>query len=285
VVVREISEFAGCVAAERLDLPHAAVQISAFRPHLHRLIALPLNQLRSSVNLSADPNLDMLYRYLFLMTAPPRFHSAFTRLPPTAQTIQHVSFDRSGEEQLPEWIAHLPDRPTVYASLGTAYNRTPGVFNTILNGLRDEPINLVLTIGSDQNPADFGPQPPNVHIERYIPQSLLFAHCDLAVTHGGFGTIMTALNHALPMVVMPIAADQPDNAWQCSRIGVAEVVTADQRTPEVIRQAARTVLHDPRYRENAEQVRDEMRALPGPECAIELLEQLAIEKVPIVVDQ
>ena len=34
------------------------------------------------------------------------------------------------------------------------------------------------------------------------------------------------------------------------------------------------MLGDPAYRENAELMRDEIRALPGPDRAVELLEQL-----------
>jgi UDP:flavonoid glycosyltransferase YjiC (YdhE family) len=46
-----------------------------------------------------------------------------------------------------------------------------------------------------------------------------------------------------------------------------------------------TVLADPSYRANAERVRDEIAALPGPEFAVALLERLAAEKQPIYADR
>ena len=76
--------------------------------------------------------------------------------------------------------------------------------------LRDEPINLVLTIGSNADPADLGEQPAHVHIERYVSQSVLMPYCDLVVCHGGFGTVLTALDAGLPLVIIPIEADQPN---------------------------------------------------------------------------
>ncbi len=79
------------------------------------------------------------------------------------------------------------------------------------------------------------------------------------------------------MVVIPLAGgDQVGNAARCATLGVARVVAADQRTPEVIRAAVRDVLGDARYRENAGRLQAEMRALPGPDYAVSLLEQLSV---------
>ena len=166
--------------------------------------------------------------------------------------------------------------------LGTYFGRTPGVFAAILAGLRDEPLNLILTIGRDLDPAAFGPQPASVHIERYIPQSLLLPSCAAVVSHCGSGTLYAALDHGLPLVNIPIAADQPENAARCAELGVGVTVGPDERTPEAIRAAVREVLAAPAYRRNAERVRDEMAALPGPEHAVVLLERLATEGRPIV---
>ena len=176
----------------------------------------------------------------------------------------------------------MPARPTVYASLGTIFNHSPGLLAAILAGLRDEPLTLILTVGRNQDPADFGPQPGNVRIERYVPQTLLLPYCDLVVTHGGFNTVQAALGQGLPLVVVPLGADQPANAAACAAMGVGRVVPPEERTPEAIRDAVRAVLGDPAYRATAERVRGEMAALPGPEYAVALLERLARDKQPLV---
>jgi UDP:flavonoid glycosyltransferase YjiC (YdhE family) len=102
------------------------------------------------------------------------------------------------------------------------------------------------------------------------------------VTHGGHNTVLAAIAHGLPLVVIPIAADQPENAQRCAELGLGRVVGPDERTPDAIRQAAREVLRDPRYRENAARLRREMEAQPGPERGVELLERLAAERAPLV---
>ena len=281
VLIREDSEFAGCVAAEARALPHAAVQISAWRPWLLPLVAEPLGRLREDVGLPPDPDLAMLHRHLLVVTAPPGFYAdPAAPLPATARSVRHVAFDRSGDEAMPAWAAALPDRPVVYATMGTVFNKVPGVLEAVLAGLREEPVTLVVTTGRDQDPAAFGPQPPNVRVERYVPQSLLFPLCDAVVAHGGTGTVLAALALGLPMVLVPIAADQPDNARRCEQLGVARVVPPDRRTPETFRDAVRAVLGDPGYQRNAGRLREEMARLPGPERAVGWLERLAAGERP-----
>jgi MGT family glycosyltransferase len=215
-------------------------------------------------------------RNLWLYQIPPSFIEPSRPVPSTAQAMRYVPFDHGPEPSAPPaWMEQLGTRPNVYATLGTAYNDAPGVLAAIVAALRDEPINLILTIGPDQDPATFGHQPPHVRIERYLPQSLFIPHCDLVICHGGFGTMLTALRQGLPLVIMPIAADQPENARRCVELEVAEGIVPEHRTPETIREAARTVLADARYRRNAVRLRDEMDAAPPLQHTAALLQHLA----------
>jgi UDP:flavonoid glycosyltransferase YjiC (YdhE family) len=282
LVVRETAEFAGGLAAEALDIPHAAVSIGASgEPTTLGLVAAPLDALRAAHGLAPDPGLAMLYRYLRLCPFPPGFQDPARPVAPTTQYLRPLLADHSGPEGLPAWVGALPDRPVVYVGLGTVFNE-PAIFRACLAGLRDEALTLVVTVGRDQDPADYGPQPDNVHLARYIPLSLLLAHCDLVVTNGGSGTLTAALAHGLPLVVVPLNADQPGNAARCAALGLGRVVPPAELTPEAARRAVLAVLADPRYRANAARLRDEIAALPGPERGAALLERLAAERQPIV---
>jgi MGT family glycosyltransferase len=145
----------------------------------------------------------------------------------------------------------------------------------IVTALREEPVNLILTIGRDRDPAEFGQQPANVHIERYIPQSLVLDACDLVVSHAGSGTMLAALDRGLPLVNIPVAFDQPSNALRCATSGVGLTVNPGERTPHAIRTAVRTVLADPSYRRNAQTLQASIQEMPGPEFTVRLLERLA----------
>jgi UDP:flavonoid glycosyltransferase YjiC (YdhE family) len=279
-------EIAGCVAADSLGIPHAALQVAAYRPALHTAIAPNLDRLRAAAGLPPAPPVETLHRYLLLCPVPASYHDPANPLPPTAHHVRHVGFNTSAEERLPAWVEQLPRGvPTVYATLGTVHNNETHIMQAILDGLRGEPLNLVATTGRNIEPAIFGEQPGNVHIERYIPQSLLLPHCDLVINHGGSGTVRDAISHGLPMVIVPVAADQHVNASRCADLQVARVVPSDNRTPEAIREAAHEVLDNPIYRRNAERLRDEMDALPGPAHVVGLLERLARERAPLYSEQ
>jgi MGT family glycosyltransferase len=286
LIVRDGGEFGGCVAAEALGLPHASVRTGALSGSytLRRRYRTVLAPLRERAGLAPDPDDAMAFRYLHLAAEPPGFAPPGEGHAPTTHFLRPENFE-SGDGALPPWVAGLPDRPTVYATLGTVHNAQPhgrATFSAILEAVRDEPWNVILTVGRDNDPAAFGPQPEHVHIARYIRQSQLLPHCDLVVNQGGFSTLTGALNAGLPLVVIPLGADQPLNAACCTALGVGRVIEPGAQTAESIRAAVRAVLADPTFRRNAERVRDETAALPGPEYAVALLERLALERQPIM---
>lgn len=286
VIVWESCAFAGAIVAEALGMPHAGVEAGILFDFqtFGAQVSEQLDRNRQSVGLPLDPDLAMLSRYLDLTWTPPRFQDPAVPLPPTLHALRAIPFDRSGDETLPDWVAQLPERPTVYATLGTEMNHLPGIFpgllQTFIAGLRDEPLNLIVTVGRDMEPAALGPLPPNVHAERYIPQSLLLPHCDLVVTHGGHNTILAAISCGLPVVVTPITADQPENAQRCVTLELGRAIALPELTPDTVREAVRAVLHDPTYRTNVQSLRAEMEALPDVEHGVRLLEHLAATKTP-----
>ena len=283
LIVRKGMEYGGCLAAERLGLPHASVAGNAYAaldsPDVHyfpgnrRMVAEPMARHREELGLPPDPETLMPFRHLHLCFTPPAWDGASAPRPPNIRFLRHTSTVSAGA-RLPDWVERLPDRPTVLASLGTVFNKTPGVLEAIVAALAKEPVNLIVAIGRDQEPGRFGPQPDHVRLEPYVAQPLVLARCDAFVTHGGFNSVKESLGAGVPMVVVPITADQPYSAERCADLGVARSIGADDRTPGTIRDAVRRVLGEPSYRAKARAFRAEMMALPGPDKMVELLEAL-----------
>jgi UDP:flavonoid glycosyltransferase YjiC (YdhE family) len=284
VIVCDEIDFGAMIAAENLGLPHVSVLVIAAGSFVRsEVVGEALNEVRAEYNLPSDPDLAMLSHYLVLSPVPPSYRDPRFPLPLTGHSIRPFMLNAPQNEPTPEWILNLPDKPTVYFTLGTVFNRESGdLFSRVLDGLRDLSINLIVTVGKHIDPAEFGTQPANVRIERFIPQLLLLPHCDLVVSHGGSGSIIGVLAHGLPSVLIPMGADQPLNAARYQALGAAEILDPVTATPELIRKTVLTVLENPSYRAAAERLRDEIAALPPSEHALKLLERLASEKKPII---
>ena len=280
LIVWEETDFAAPVVAEHLDLPHAAVTVIAAGTFVRTgLVAEPLNELRAEYGLTPDPELVMLRRHLVLSPIPPGFRDPVAPLPTTAYEFRPFSVEPSSRESSPPWSVGLPGAKTVYFTLGTVFNMESGdLFSRILSGLRELPVNLVVTVGRDLDPLELGQQPANVHIERFIPQSVVLPHCDLVVSHGGSGSVVGALAHGLPMLLAPMGADQPSNAGRCEALGLGRVLDVITATPAEVRDAAALLLADPTYRSAADRIREKFVALPGPESTVPLLERLATDR-------
>jgi UDP:flavonoid glycosyltransferase YjiC (YdhE family) len=269
-------DFGAMVAAERLGLPYATVLVIAAGSFVRKeVVGEALNALRAEHGLPPDPDLTMLSRYLALSPFPPSYRDPAFPLPATAHPIRPLTLGAAPNDAVPPWKVHLNGAPTVYFTLGTVFNVESGdLFERVLAGLRDLPLNVIATVGREIDPAAFGSQPANIQIAQYIPQSAVLPHCAAVVSHGGSGSTIGALAHGLPMVLIPMGADQPYNAARCAELGAARLLDAVEATPESVRAAVATVLADSSYRRAAERVRDEIAALPDPAHALMLLERL-----------
>jgi MGT family glycosyltransferase len=178
---------------------------------------------------------------------------------------------------------NLPPNPVVHAALGAAPNRpdTVAILKTIINGLADQPLTLILASGRDQDPESLGPLPVNVRVARYIPHSQLLPRCDAIITHAGAGTLIASVAAGLPMVLIPQSGDQPDNAACAAAAGVGCVIAPADLTAETIREATLEVLDNPSYRHSVEALRREIDALPPISRAVALIEKVGREKAPV----
>jgi MGT family glycosyltransferase len=190
-------------------------------------------------------------------------------------------FDLSGDERLPDWLNTLPKQPTVYATLGTTFNQSPDTFQAILTALSTEAMNVIITVGRSMKLGQFQPYPDNVKIEQYIPQTLILPHCEAIIFHGGYNSLLAALWHGLPMVVMPLeGGDQFPTAERCAELGIGILVEGQPPEPEAIRSAVKAVLTQPTYRSRVQQLQREIKALPSLAEAVERLEILARTREP-----
>lgn len=180
----------------------------------------------------------------------------------------------------PAWLAPWEPAPSeganlplVLVSLSTTYQQQGDVVRRVVAALADLPVRGLVTLG----PALDGkalPLPPNVRAEPYAPHVLVCPHADLVITHGGHGTVITALNAGVPLVCLPMGRDQADNAARVVWRG-AGVRCSSKAGVTTLRQAVQQVLGQPRFRESARRIATGIARDGGPAQAIAELEGLA----------
>lgn len=276
LVVSDVTDFAGPVAAASAGIPHAAHSLGpAFPLDLHRLageLAAPLWQEHGLV----PQPLGGMFTTAYLDISPPSLQAAdLAEVAGALHPLRPVPFDAVAGETLPGWVDELAPQPTVYVTLGTLDNDAPDVFRAVLHGLREEPLNVIVTVGPNGDPEELGTQPANVRVERYVPQSLLLPRCDVVVAHGGSGTTLAALARGLPLLLLPQGANQFSNAERCAGLGVGIRLLPGEVAPGAVHGAVRALLDQPHYRERAGDVAGEIERMPAPHAVVPLLEALA----------
>ncbi|MFL6246059.1 MAG: glycosyltransferase [Thermoanaerobaculia bacterium] len=277
VVIRDQMEFGSWLVAEKTGIPHVSYGYGLGFQEPDQIVLRPiLARLRGELGLAPDPMLDTIFRHLRLEFAPRSYLGGPASGDAVRRHVRHHPIDGGDETPVPDWIGGLGSRPVVVATLGTNYNRTPGVFETIIEALAGEPLDLVVTIGRNRDPRELGAPPANVRIEQYVPLSQLLPHADVTICHAGFNTIFTAVAAGTPLVLIPIDSDQPAGALRCRDLGLGPMLNRRQLTPALVRDAVRSVLHESRYGDAVAAFRREMEALPGTAETASLLESLAV---------
>jgi UDP:flavonoid glycosyltransferase YjiC (YdhE family) len=272
LLIYETFELAGPIAAAVSSIPSVHHTLSPLpTSDSFRLAGVSAAPLWRGQGLEPAP-LGGLQSDLCVDICPPSLRNPGAATIDRVEALRPVAVAAVGDEELPPSVRSLRDQPTVHATLGTsATNADQAVLATVIEGLRDEALNIVVTVGPDRDPAALGGQPSNVIVERYLPHALLLPMCALVVSHGGAGTMLAALSHGLPLLTVPQGADQYVNAEACSRRGVGRTVVTGDLTAARVGTEVRTLLGDPGYRTRAQEVQAEIAAMPAPEDIVRTL--------------
>lgn len=264
VVVYDSGDLAAPIAAAALGVPSVNHSFGAMIPAAALAAAArAVEPLSRAYGVEPDPNAGA-YRGLYVDLAPESF--AWER--PQGLTIR-LGPVPGAVGDAPDWLDEL-EPPFVYATLGTVWNR-PEVFRVLLAGL--DRISALVTTGRDVSPEELGPAPPRVRLERYVAQAHVLSRAAAVLCHGGSGTTLGALAHGLPLVLVPQAADQFDNAARAEKAGAAVVLRPGEVTAEAVGVAIRRVLEEPELAVAARTIAAEIAAMETPEEVAEAVEE------------
>ncbi|XP_072477064.1 UDP-glucuronosyltransferase 2A3-like isoform X14 [Notamacropus eugenii] len=153
-------------------------------------------------------------------------------------------------EEMEKFVQSSGEHGIVVFSLGSMVkNLTEEKSNLIAAALAQIP-QKVLWRYQGKKPDTLG---PNTRTYDWIPQNDLLGHpkTKAFITHGGTNGIYEAIYHGVPMIGVPMFADQPDNIAHMKAKGAAVEVDFHTMTTADMLNALKTVINNPSYKENA----------------------------------
>ncbi|MBC8076975.1 MAG: glycosyl transferase, UDP-glucuronosyltransferase, partial [Chloroflexales bacterium] len=244
--------------------------------------ALDLPPLRGNV-------LDSMSPFLYLHSSTPTFEYPRSDLPPQVHFIGPLLPPPPPDFAPPAWWPELhAGKPVVLVTQGTVATDDSDLIVPTLRALADEDVLVVATassaiaaqLGNDLPPprvhigivphyggvllhanlitlvdAPAPPQrgvlPANARLEPFIPFGQIMPHVDVMITNGGYGGVQFALAHGVPLVVAGATEEKPEIAARVAWSDAGINLKAKSPTTAQIRTAVRSILADPRYRQNA----------------------------------
>jgi glycosyltransferase (activator-dependent family) len=189
--------------------------------------------------------------------------------------LQYIPY--GGAAVIPNWLRTRPERPRVALTLGLStteiFSRYTVNIQDILDNLADLDFEIVATIAEEKQKY-LTRVPDNTRIVSYVPLQALTATCDAVINHAGPGTFLTVARDGVPQLTIPRDFDEPELARRAENQGGSLCIQAADATAGNIRESLLRLLNEPRFREGATELRDELLTMPSPNDFVPALEQL-----------
>ena len=258
VLLREPTEYAGLLAAERLGVRHGRIAIMAAGTETWGVpvVAPVLDEHRARLGLPPDPDGRRITESAYLTILPEALED-----PDDFGPAHAIRFREHRPDPSPlRYSWSHEDRPLVYVTYGSVTPTMPYfpvLYRETVAALGELPVRALFTVGIEVDVDALGPVPGNLRIARWIPQADVMPHAAAMVGHGGAGSTRLALAAGVPSVIVPGFADQFRNAERVAALGAGLEATAADLVS-----ALRQVLGEPSYSEAAARVAAEVARLP-----------------------
>ncbi|MCJ8521729.1 hypothetical protein MUU54_23605 [Rhizobium tarimense] len=163
------------------------------------------------------------------------------------------------------------DKPFIFMSLGTLQGHRYRLFRAAALACRQLDVQLLVAhcggLSKQQESALSA-----TWVMGFAPQRAVLERADLCITHGGLNTVMDALEFATPLLVLPIAFDQPGVSARVVHHDVGLRLSPNYVTAAKMKKAIRTLLADQGYVDRAREVGRSIAAAGGLQKAVNIIE-------------
>jgi hypothetical protein len=239
LVVYEPLSAAGAIVADRLGVPSVLLESNLFdAPELLAVVAAspPMRRFRFAAPTTV------------ITSSPPSLVGARAGRPMRAAAY-------SGGGEVPDWL--LEDRPRIVVSRSTIAGPGGGdPAKSVAAAAPGVAAEIVLVRPGKAYPA--------VRTVGRVPLDCVLPHATAFVHHGGAGSVLAALAAGVPQLIVPGMGDRRHNAVVVARRGAGLGVDARAIDAAVLT----WLISDESLRAAAQQVRDEIAAMPAPAAVV-----------------
>ncbi len=257
--------FAGMLKVADLQTARWARSVA----HLRRKLALPIGK---------NPVMEGQFSpYGTLALFSPHFAAPQADWPVNTKATGFVSYDKRGEgfgpsssrSELERFLDTGP-APVVFTLGSSAVMAAGEFFEESVKAAKKLGVRAVMLIGKTEQVQTSDDS--SIYITDYAPYSELLPRAAATVHQGGIGTVAQALRAGRPMMTVPWAHDQPDNAERCRRLGVSRTVWRNAYRSENVARELNRLLNDQAYQNNARAIADRLAGENGLKAACDALE-------------
>ena len=176
----------------------------------------------------------------------------------------------------PRWRSPWPiddERPLALVTLGSTFQDQRDLYRRIVEALAGKHLRAVVTVGNVFETNDFH-APDNVDLVASAAHDTILDQASVAIVHGGHGSVVKALAKGVPLLVIPIGRDQPDNAARVEWHG-AGLAIKSKSDATLIARAVDELLDNASYRSAAQRIGSNIRHEIATNDGIDELEALA----------
>ncbi|MDO5094470.1 MAG: glycosyltransferase [Propionibacteriaceae bacterium] len=204
-----------------------------------------------------------------LVASPPELIPDWCRLPHDYRAVGPVYAQL--DVPIPEDIAQLrgQGRPVVLVAMGSSASRRL-VLDVLCSAARAD-VEIISPSALYLSPTDRASLPGNVHITGWIPVHRLGTLVDVAISHGGEGTVQTSCANGWPFIGIPLQLEQRYNVTRCVEFGNARLVSRKRAGRVDWAQLISRLLADEAMREAATRMAQIFQGCDGPGTSAQII--------------
>lgn len=255
-LIHDVMFGAGTILARKLDIP----AISSCSSFVMEKPPLPAHMLERG----SHPQLDYLYEEikkakkewkipsldlsdiffkkepLVLVYSSRLFHPQNENLDSTYRFIGPSVMERNEVIDFP--LNSSKASKLIYISLGTINNRHSEFYQKCFDAFSDGNYKVILSVGSKTEIPSLGKLPDNFIVRNYVPQLEILKLADVFISHGGLNSVSEAFYYGVPVIVIPIANDQPAVAKRIVELGAGVALNMESITTIQLKDAVNKIL-------------------------------------------